>query len=134
MGIEPFLLSSSLIGVLAQRLVRRICPDCKEEIAVKKATWDRLGLTGEKMVAYQGKGCPKCSKRGYKGRIALYEVMAINDPVRDIIIRRGSSEEIRRRAQEHGMKTLSESGIEMMKAGITTIDEVLRVTQEFQEL
>ncbi|MBF0483412.1 MAG: type II/IV secretion system protein [Candidatus Omnitrophica bacterium] len=134
MGVEPFLLSSSLVGVLAQRLVRCICPECKEEQVVTKKVLERLGINDDRMTLFHGKGCPKCMNRGYKGRSAIFETMMVNDDIRNLINARNSSEEIARKAITCGMQTLSDSGIEKMKAGITTIDEVLRVTREFQEL
>ncbi len=133
MGVEPFLLSSCLIGVLAQRLVRKICPDCKEEQHVPKEVWKRIGLKEGEFEIYHGKGCPACLKRGYKGRTALFEVLTVNEAIRELITKKSSSDEIRNKAQSIGMRTLSESGIEKMKEGITSIDDVLRVTQEFQE-
>ncbi len=132
MGVEPFLLASSLIAVLAQRLVRKICPDCKKEQHVAKEVWDRVGLKEGQFKVYHGTGCPKCFNRGYKGRTALFEVLTINEEIREAITRRSSSDMIRNKARAGGMKTLSECGLEKMKAGITTIDDVLRVTQEFQ--
>lgn len=134
MGVEPFLLASSLIGVIAQRLVRKICPHCKEEQNVTKEVWERVGLKPGKFKAYHGAGCKNCLDRGYKGRTALFEVLTVNEPVRELIIKRSSSDEIRNKAVSFGMKTLSDSGLEKMKEGITTIDDVLRVTQEFQEI
>ncbi len=133
MGVEPFLLASSLIGVLAQRLVRKICPDCRQEQHVPKEVWKRIGLREGEVKAYHGKGCPTCFRRGYKGRTALFEVLTVNESIRKLITASASSDEIRKEAQAYGMKTLSQSGVEKMKEGITTVDDVLRVTQEFQE-
>lgn len=133
MGVEPFLLASSLIGVLAQRLVRKICPDCREEQNVPSEVWKRVGLKKGEFKAYHGKGCPTCLNRGYRGRNGLFEVLMVNERIRELITARASSEEIRREAQANGMKTLSQSGVEKMKEGVTTIDDVLRVTQEFQD-
>jgi len=133
MGVEPFLLASSLIGVIAQRLVRKICPDCREEQQVPSEVWKRVGLKEGDVKAYHGKGCPACFKRGYKGRTALFEVLTVNESIRRRITAQASSDDIRKEAQAYGMKTLSQSGLEKMKEGITTIDDVLRVTQEFQD-
>jgi type IV pilus assembly protein PilB len=133
MGVEPYLLASSLIGVLAQRLVRKICPHCKVEQHVADEVWQRIGLKAGEVKAYHGAGCKHCLKRGYKGRTALFEVLTLNEPICDLISARASSDEIRKKAQTFGMKTLSQAGIEKMKEGITTIDDVLRVTQEFQD-
>jgi type IV pilus assembly protein PilB len=133
MGVEPFLLASSLIAVIAQRLVRKICPDCREEQHLSKEVWKRIGLKEGETKAYHGKGCPTCLKRGYKGRTALFEVLTVNESIRALITARASSDDLRKEAQAYGMRTLSQSGVEKMKAGITTVDDVLRVTQEFQE-
>jgi len=133
MGVEPFLLSSSLVGVLAQRLVRCICPDCREEQHVTGNVLARLGIVQKDLVLYHGKGCPRCMNRGYKGRLAIIETLLINDDIRNLINARASSEEIGRLAKAQGMRTLSEGGIDKLKAGITTIDDILRVTREFEE-
>ena len=133
MGVEPFLLASSLIAVIAQRLVRKICPNCREEQHVRPEVWKRVGLKPGEIKAYHGKGCLNCSERGYKGRTALFEVLTVNESLRELITARASSDKICREAQAYGMKTLSQSGVEKLKEGITTIDDVLRVTQEFQE-
>ncbi|MGE0268658.1 MAG: GspE/PulE family protein [Candidatus Omnitrophota bacterium] len=106
MGIEPFLISSSLTGVLAQRLVRRICQDCS------------------------GKGCPKCHQSGYKTRTGIYELMRVTDPLRQLIIKKASSEDINQEAVNSGMITLREDGMKKVDQGITTREEILRVTQE----
>jgi len=133
MGVEPFLLASSLIGVIAQRLVRKICPDCRDEQDVPAEVWNRVGLKKNEVKAYHGKGCSSCFNRGYKGRTALFEVLIVNEEMRKLITARASSDEIRKEAQISGMRTLSQCGIGKMKEGITTINDVLRVTQEFQE-
>jgi type II secretory ATPase GspE/PulE/Tfp pilus assembly ATPase PilB-like protein len=129
MGVEPFLITSSLVGVLAQRLVRRICPDCKKEYAVNKQVVEGLGL-GKDTKFYKGKGCPECMQSGYRGRIAIFELLAITEPVRNLIIARASNDEIKRQAHADGMTTLREACLEKLRAGLTTIDELLRVTQE----
>lgn len=133
MGVEPFLLASSLIGVLAQRLVRKICPECRQEQQVPPEVWKRIGLKEGEFKAYHGRGCPACLKRGYKGRTALFEVLTVNEAIRALITTQASSDALRKEAQAHGMRTLSQCGIDKMKEGVTTIDDVLRVTQEFQE-
>lgn len=129
MGVEPFLLASSLIGVFAQRLVRRICPHCKKEYTLSDQAWSSLELPSNSFTPYHGEGCDECFNRGYRGRTALFEVLTINDPIRELITKRASSEDIRNAAREAGMKTLFESGIDKMRDGVTTIDEVLRVTE-----
>lgn len=131
MGLEPFLASSSIIGVLAQRLVRKICPECKEKYAPSKESLKDIGLDGnEKIDFYRGKGCPKCMNSGYKGRISIYELMLPNDKIKNAITSKASSEAIRKLAIESGMVTLLEDGIEKIKQGVTTVEEVLRVTRE----
>ena len=131
MGVEPFLASSAIIGVLAQRLVRKICPDCKEKFAPTKEALKDIGLAPEaKIDFYQGKGCAKCLNTGYKGRISLYELMLPDDKIRNAIIAKAPANEIRKLARSSEMLTLMEDGIEKIKQGITTVEEVLRVTQE----
>jgi len=134
MGVEPCLITSSLIGVLAQRLVRRICPDCREEYKVPKETLKKMSLPDSITTFYRGKGCPRCLKSGYRGRTAVFELLASSEAIRNLILARASSDEIKRQAQAEGMKTLRESGVEKLKAGMTTVDELLRVTQEFEEI
>jgi len=129
MGVEPFLITSSLLGVLAQRLIRCICNNCRKEYVVKKDVLEKLALTKETIKYYKGTGCPKCLKSGYKGRLGIFELFVIDDALRNLILSRASSEEIKSLAVKNGMQTLRESGIDKMKAGITTPEEVLRVTQ-----
>jgi len=131
MGVEPFLVSSSVIGILAQRLVRTICPECKEKYKPTKEELADIGLSEkEKMDFYRGKGCPKCMNAGYKGRISIYELMLIDDDIRNLVIAKTPTEEIRKRAIASGMINLKQDGIEKIKQGITTVEEVLRVTEE----
>ncbi|MCX5679065.1 MAG: ATPase, T2SS/T4P/T4SS family [Candidatus Omnitrophica bacterium] len=131
MGLEPFLASSSLIGVLAQRLVRKICPECKEKYMPTKEALSDIGLSGtERLEFYRGKGCDKCMSTGYRGRISIYELMIPDDKIRNAIVSKASSDEIRKLAIAAGMVTLMEDGIDKIKQGITTIEEVLRVTRE----
>jgi len=131
MGVEPYLVSSSVIGVLAQRLVRTICPDCKEKYKPTKEELRDIGLTGnEKIDFYKGKGCATCMNMGYKGRIATYELMIVDDNIRNLIIAKVSADQIRKKTLELGMVALKDDGIEKVKQGITTVEEVLRVTQE----
>jgi len=129
-GIEPFLISSSVIGVIAQRLVRRICPKCKKEI---KLTPDIAKILEEyeidrnKIILYKGEGCPHCKETGYKGRIAIFELMIITDNIRDLITRNVTTGKLREAAIKEGMCILKEDGLKKVSAGITTIDEILRV-------
>jgi len=131
MGLEPFLASSSVIGVLAQRLVRKICPACKEKHAPTKEALEDIGLSGdEKINFYSGKGCPKCMNTGYKGRIGIYELMIPDEKIHNAIVAKAPTEEIRKLARAAGMITLMEDGIEKIREGVTSVEEVLRVTRE----
>ncbi len=128
-GIEPFLISASLNAVLAQRLVRRICTDCKSEIelpAEQNMFLQAHGYNVEK--AYAGAGCDKCRHTGYQGRIGIYELLAIDDVYRDIITGNPTVIEMRRLCNERGMVSLRGSGFRLVKNGITTVEEVMRVT------
>ncbi len=131
MGIEPFLVASSLNLVCAQRLVRRVCTSCKVEDPVAPQALEQMGFTSEdaKMLTpVKGTGCDKCNKTGYKGRVGLYEVMEITDELRELILVGASSLELRRKAIEEGMITLRGSGLRKVKQGVTTLEEVLRET------
>jgi type IV pilus assembly protein PilB len=133
MGIEPFLISSSVILVLAQRLARKVCTDCKEPIKVHPQLLIDLGVPPDEAKSfpvYKGKGCPICNNTGYKGRIGLYEVMPMKEEVKELILARASASEIKKEALRLGMKTLRQSGIYKVKEGMTTIEEVLRTTME----
>ncbi len=132
MGVEPFLISSSVIGVMAQRLVRKICPKCIEEYIPEESIFDDLKLNitlpdKGKIKLYRGKGCDYCKNTGYYGRIAIFEMIEINDEIRSMILRKISSNEIKEVAIRYGMKTLLDSGITRALEGITSIDEVFRV-------
>jgi type IV pilus assembly protein PilB len=131
MGIEPFLVASSVILIMAQRLARRICPKCKEEEKAPPEALIEIGFSPEeagKIVCYKGKGCDACSSTGYKGRLALYEVMPIGDQLKDLILQGASADEIKKRAMAAGMKTLRMSGLQKIKDGLTTIEEVVDTT------
>ncbi|MFH0764415.1 MAG: type II secretion system ATPase GspE [Candidatus Omnitrophota bacterium] len=131
MGVEPFLVSSSIIGVLAQRLVRKICPDCKEKYVPTREMLKDIGLSGDEKIDFcTGKGCEKCMNTGYRGRIGIYELMIPDDSIHNAIISRSSANEIRKIAVSAGMSTLMHDGIEKIRRGITTVEEALRVTQE----
>ena len=132
MGIEPFLVSSSVIAVLAQRLVRIICPECKEKYTPAKEELKDLDILNERRTTIfcRGKGCPKCMGTGYKGRIGIYELMIPDDKIRNAVISKSSTDEIRKLALAAGMITLKEDGIRKIEEGITTVEEVLRVTEE----
>ncbi len=130
MGIEPFLISSSVIGVLAQRLVRCICTKCKEQYKPPLDAVKRLGLSlddNATVTFYRGKGCDHCKGSGYKGRIGIYELMMVNDRIKDQIIQRSSSHIVRECAIEAGMKTLREDAMQKILLGTTSLEEALRV-------
>ena len=129
MGIEPFLVASALLGVLAQRLARTICPNCKEPYTPPKEALKDLGLAyvEEEYTFYKGRGCDLCKGTGYKGRTGIHELLIISDRVREAILRRASAAEIRRIAKEEGFKTLQDDAIAKVLMGITTIEEALRV-------
>ncbi|HWB59923.1 MAG TPA: ATPase, T2SS/T4P/T4SS family, partial [Chthoniobacteraceae bacterium] len=131
MGIEPFLISSSVLLTCAQRLVRKICPNCKEERAPEPELLASLGIedTGESTF-YHGAGCDRCKRRGYLGRAAVIEVLPVSETIRRLIIKRASAAVIKNQAISEGMKTLRMVGIDKAREGITTLEEVLRVTAE----
>jgi type IV pilus assembly protein PilB len=131
MGIEPFLVSSSVILIMAQRLARRICIHCKTDDKVPAAALRKAGFSEEEantVVCYKGKGCPACNGTGYKGRIALYEVMPIRDEMKELVLEGASTAEIKKASIRLGMKTLRMSGLTKVAEGITTMEEVIRVT------
>jgi len=131
MGIEPFLISSSILMTCAQRLVRRICSNCKEEFVPEPETIERLALKDAKeTVFYHGAGCDRCKGRGYSGRAAIIEALPISEAVRRLIIKRASAAIIKNQAVSEGMKTLRMVGIEKALEGATTLEEVWRVTAE----
>jgi len=130
MGIEPFLISSSVIGVIAQRLVRKICPKCKKEIKITpdlKKILDEYEINSNEITLYKGEGCPYCKDTGYKGRIAIFELMLITENIRDLISKNATTGKLREAAIKEGMCQLREDGIKKVCEGVTTIDEVLRV-------
>jgi type IV pilus assembly protein PilB len=131
MGIEPFLVATSVNLICAQRLVRRICVNCKEELEVPEQALIDAGYTAEEVKTtkiYHGKGCSTCNKNGYKGRTGLYEVMEINDELRELILVGASALELKKKAIEQGMITLRRSGLIKVALGQTTMEEVLRET------
>ncbi len=130
MGIEGFLVSSSLIGVLAQRLVRVICPACKEPVEPRQELVDKMELFGDDITTYHGRGCDECRHTGYRGRTGIFELMIVDGEIRQLILERVSAEIIRHKAVLKGMHVLRECGLQKVREGITTIEEVLRVAQE----
>ena len=131
MGTEPFLVAASLEGVLAQRLVRRICPDCRADYEPNEATINQLGLSanelGDKRF-YTGKGCETCNGGGYRGRRGLFELLNMSDPIKELVTDRAPSVVIKHKAIELGMNTLREDGLRNIYDGTTTIEEVLKYT------
>jgi type II secretory ATPase GspE/PulE/Tfp pilus assembly ATPase PilB-like protein len=132
MGAEPYLVSSSVIGVLAQRLVRTICPTCKESYQPEENIVKDLAIEMSKDTVFsRGKGCKNCRQKGYKGRISLFEFLLINDTIQDLILKREPARVIRKAAQEtQGMKTLWQDGMDKVLQGITTLDEVIKVAEQ----
>ncbi len=131
MGVQPFLITATVEAILAQRLVRRICSECKEEFIPDADTLADLELTSDQVVGktfFRGRGCDKCSNSGYKGRLGLYELLVMTDEIRDLVVRNASTEEIRDLARKAGMVTLRDSGMVNMFEGHTTADEVIRET------
>ena len=128
MGIEPFLISSSLVGVVAQRLVRRVCRDCGQTVAAtdrEKEIFAEVGMTIE--TVNRGRGCPACSHTGYRGRIAIHEILPIDRTIKDFILQKASVSMIRNHMKEAGYRTLVEDGLLKVQDGLTTTEEVLHV-------
>jgi type IV pilus assembly protein PilB len=131
MGIEPFLVATSVNLICAQRLVRRICVQCREPLQIQAPALIEAGFSQDeavKTIVQHGKGCATCNNTGYKGRVGLYEVMEINDELRELILVGASALEIKKKALEQGMITLRRSGLQKVAAGQTTMEEVLRET------
>jgi general secretion pathway protein E len=138
MGIEPFLISSSIVGVLAQRLIRTLCKNCAESFEAKDADLN-LGEVNrayleerykkKRFVLKKARGCSECRHTGYKGRAAIYELMVVTDEIRNLILTRDDANNIRKVAVKQGMLSLRDSAIDKLVEGVTTLDEVLRLTQ-----
>ncbi len=132
MGVEPFLVSSSINLILAQRLARKICPECKESVGkISAEQIEKLGPVADELndvTLYKGAGCDTCNKTGYKGRIALYEVMPMSDDIKEMVLQGASAIELRREAMRNGMVSLRQSGIQKLIQGTTTLEEVLKTT------
>ncbi len=132
-GVEPFLISSSLIAVIAQRLIRTLCNDCKEayrpdDLALKSIGLDSRSLNGRSL--YRAKGCDNCFHTGFRGRSAIFEIMVMNDELKSMILQTFDSNRIKKKAQELKMLSLRQDGIQKLLKGMTTIEEVFRVTQQ----
>ncbi len=134
MGVEPFLVASSLLAVMAQRLVRVVCPDCRVPYLPTYEEMAKIGLSPEEVkkkgFIYKSQGCPRCMKTGYAGRLGIYELLNVDDEIRHLILKNTDSTQIKRLAISKGMDTLRDDGAKKVLEGLTTIDEVLRVTQE----
>ena len=130
MGVEPFLLSSSLIGVLAQRLVRRLCPDCREAYVPDETELTLLTAYGKPNQLYRPKGCPSCNHTGYRGRTGIYELLQVDDQLRSMIHARESEQKLRDYALQHGMHTLRDDGLRWVAAGETSVEELIRATRD----
>lgn len=132
MGVEPFLVSSAVECLIAQRLVRVICPRCRKMVSPDLAVFKDMEIKNhpEKLDFYEGMGCDYCSFTGYRGRTAIYEMLVMSEPIREMVVQRRPTNEIKKQAIKDGMKTLRMAGWEKVKLGITTLAEVLRVTQE----
>lgn len=131
MGIEPFLVATSVNLICAQRLVRRVCQNCKEEVDIPPQALINIGYTPEEaktLNVFKGKGCDKCNNTGYKGRVALYEAMQIDDDIRELILAGASAMELKQKAVENGMVTLRRSGLVKIMNGVSSIEEVVRET------
>jgi general secretion pathway protein E len=131
MGVENFLLSSTVRGILAQRLLRRICPECKEvdKSGTDEEEFKALGMVRD-VLLYKGSGCEACSHTGFYGRTGIFEMLIIDDEIRKLILASADANQIRAVARQRGMRTLLEDGIKKITAGETTLNEVFRVTQE----
>jgi len=131
-GIEPFLITSSVVMIICQRLVRKLCPKCKEPYEVAPEILEEMQFKvkpGEKITFFKPKGCDHCAKTGYKGRIGLYEVMTMSEQLQRAILARQSADVLKKIAIETGLVTLRQAGIRKIRQGITSIEEVLRATK-----
>jgi type II secretion system protein E len=137
MGIEPFLIASSVEGLVAQRLVRRLCPTCRTPWGVDHEFLKSISFPIERLsegTIYEAKGCEECRGTGFRGRTGIYEILVVNDYVRPLVIARASSSAIKQEAMRHGMRTLRDDGWTKVLAGVTTLEEVLRVSEEDEEM
>ena len=133
MGIKNYLVVSTVQGILAQRLVRTLCSSCREAYKPTEGEIRILSLTPEEesgLELYRSKGCPSCGDTGFKGRVGIYELFIMTDEIREMILDNASNSEVLKKARQTGMKTLKEDGIEKVKRGYTTVQEVMRVTQD----
>lgn len=131
MGVEPFLLAPSLLGIIAQRLVRKICPHCKDEYVPSQAELNAIGLSspGENFKFYRGTGCDKCKHTGYKGRTGIHELLVVDEKIRELITNRASVDTIREKAVKNGFKDMRFDGLRKVISGVISVEEFLRVTR-----
>jgi general secretion pathway protein E len=129
MGVEDYLLASSLLGVLAQRLVRKVCSRCRRPAEMAAEVLHEIGANGDGRV-FEGGGCEECSQTGYRGRSGIFELLLVNEVIRPLILKRSSADVIKDAAVQQGMRTLREDGWQKVRTGVTTVAEVVRVTQE----
>jgi len=136
MGIEPFLIASSVVFICAQRLCRKICPYCKEAYDIPDSVLERVGVGPGQLRAravsgfFRGKGCAKCANTGFLGRVGALEAMLIDNEIRAMITRRATADQIKSYAIKHGMKTLKDDAINKFMNGITTLEEALSISSE----
>jgi type IV pilus assembly protein PilB len=131
MGVAPFLITATVEAILAQRLVRRVCSNCREEVRPAGEMLAELQLTPTDVADkkfFRGKGCDTCNNTGYKGRVGLFELMIMNEDLREMVIRNASTDDIRDKARSYGMITLRDAGMQAVYGGTTTIEEVVRET------
>ena len=134
MGVEPYLLGDSLVGIIAQRLVRRLCPDCKKPVLATEDDKRKMGILSEgDMTIYEPGGCPACDNSGYRGRIGIYEIMTITSNIKRLIARSATAEEIKAAAEAEGMSSLRHSAAKYVKEGITSIAEMMKATYSADE-
>lgn len=134
MGVEPYLLGDSLVGIIAQRLVRRLCPECKKPVQASPDDLIKLGMNPtDSLTIYEPCGCPSCDNIGYKGRIGIYEIMTITSGVKAVIAANGNADEIKRAAEKDGMSTLRNSAAKYVKEGVTTVAEMMKATYSAEE-
>ncbi len=127
MGVEPFIITSSLIGVVGQRLIRKLCPSCKEETEITENVFGEIGLSGQ-VKCFRAKGCEECRGTGYYGREGLFELLVVSETVRRLIVNKASESDIKEQALRDGFRTMRQEGLIKVTAGVTTLEEVIRVT------
>jgi type II secretory ATPase GspE/PulE/Tfp pilus assembly ATPase PilB-like protein len=136
MGVEPYLISSAVRGAMSQRLLRTICPHCKEQVEARPEMVAAVNPQGRRKVEdirfFQGKGCRSCFFTGYRGRTVIAELLTVTEALRDKIVRRASTEEVNTQAVADGMRPMFEDGVDKVLSGITTLDEVLKVTEDIK--